>query len=62
MYDMVNDPQEMTNVYNDPAYASRRAQMHELLKQVQQEYQDTDPCEKVKVLYQGDRRVFDRRK
>jgi arylsulfatase A-like enzyme len=62
MYDMVNDPQEMNNVYDDPAYAAKRAQMHELLEQVQQEYQDTDPCEKVKVLFQGDRRNFDRRK
>ena len=62
MYDMAADPQEMNNVYDDPAYASKRAQMHEILEKVQQEYQDTDPCEKVKVLFQGDRRKFDRRK
>ena len=52
----------MNNVYDDPAYASKRDQMHALLEKVQQDYQDTDPCEKVKVLYQGDRRIFDRRK
>ena len=62
MYDMTSDPQEMNNVYDDPAYASKRDQMHALLEKVQQDYQDTDPCEKVKVLYQGDRRIFDRRK
>lgn len=62
MYDMVNDPQEMKNVYDDPAYADKRAQMHALLEKVQQDYQDTDPCEKEKVLFQGDRRFFDRRK
>jgi arylsulfatase A-like enzyme len=62
MYDMAADPQEMNNVYDDPAYASKRDQMHEILEKVQQEYQDTDPCEKVKVLFQGDRRNFDRRK
>ena len=62
MYDMTADPKEMHNVYNDPAYAAKREQMHTLLTQIQQEYQDTDPCEKEKVLFQGDRRFFDRRK
>ena len=62
MYDIVNDPQELKNVYDDPAYASKRDQMHALLEKTQREYQDTDPCEKEKVLFQGDRREFDRRK
>ena len=62
MYDMTADPHEMKNVYDDPAYAGKRAEMHSLLEKVQQEYQDTDPCEKVKVLFKGDRREFDRRK
>lgn len=60
MYDMVNDPNETNNVYDAPEYASKRAQMHEILKRVQEEYCDTDPCEKVNVLYKGDRRQFDR--
>ena len=62
MYDMTNDPHELNNLYDDPAYAARRADMHALLEKVQQEYGDTDPCEKEKVLFQGDRRMFDRRK
>ena len=61
MYDMTADPKELNNVYDDPAYASKRAQMHALLEKVQQEYQDTDPCEKEKVLYRGDRRNFNRK-
>ena len=59
---MVADPKELHNVYNDPAYADKREQMHALLTKVQQEYQDTDPREKEKVLFQGDRRFFDRTK
>ena len=60
MYDMKADPQEMRNVYDDPAYAGKRAQMHRILEQVQQEYEDTDPCEKELILFKGDRRLFDR--
>ena len=60
MYDMKADPQEMRNVYDDPAYADKRAQMHRILEQVQQEYEDTDPCEKGLILFKGDRRMFDR--
>ncbi|MBQ7877766.1 MAG: sulfatase [Bacteroidales bacterium] len=51
MYDMKADPQEMRNVYDDPAYADKRAQMHRILEQVQQEYEDTDPCEKEHVIF-----------
>lgn len=60
MYDMKADPQEMRNVYDDPAYADKRALMHRILEQVQQEYEDTDPCEKELILFKGDRRLFDR--
>ncbi|MBO5311193.1 MAG: sulfatase [Bacteroidales bacterium] len=60
MYDMKADHQEMRNVYDDPAYADKRAQMHRILEQVQQEYEDTDPCEKELILFKGDRRLFDR--
>ena len=62
MYDMKADPMELNNVYDDPAYAEKRKQMHEILEQMQKEYQDTDPCEKENILFQGDRRFFDRTK
>ena len=44
----------------DPEYAAKREELHALLVEVQNEYGDTDPCEKVRVLYKGDRRNFDR--
>jgi arylsulfatase A-like enzyme len=62
MYDMNADPKELNNIYDDPAYASKRAEMHALLEKVQKEYADTDPCEKEIVMYKGDRRFFDRKK
>ena len=61
MYDMNADPKELNNVYDDPAYAAKRVQMHELLEKVQQQYADTDPCEKEIIMYKGDRRLFDRK-
>ena len=47
MYDMVSDPQEMKNVYDDPAYATKRAEMHALLKKTQELYKDTDFCKRI---------------
>ena len=61
MYDMKADPQEMNNVYNDPAYAQKRIEMHNILKETQELYGDTDPCEKERVLYKGDRRFMNRK-
>ena len=40
MYDLNADPQEMNNVYDDPAYASIREQLHEKLEIVQEKYND----------------------
>ena len=60
MYDMVNDPREMHNIYDDPAYAAERLYLHELLDKTQQQYGDTDPDERERVLFHGDRRYMDR--
>jgi choline-sulfatase len=40
LYDLVADPQEMTNVAADPAYAQRLAEMQQLTAQLQAEYGD----------------------
>ena len=40
MYDLKADQREMNNVYDDPAYAQQREQMHKLLEKVQQTYND----------------------
>ena len=60
LYDLEKDPDEMNNVYGDSSYSEVRKMMHDLLDKAQKEYADTDPDEKVKVLFKGDRRVMDR--
>ena len=61
MYDMKADPQEMRNVYDDPAYAQKREEMHAILDRTLELYGDTDPCEKERILYKGDRRLMNRK-
>ena len=60
MYDLRNDPHEMRNVYDDPAYVSTKEHLTALLRQTQEEYGDTDPDERERVLFKGDRRYQDR--
>ncbi|MEE1289073.1 MAG: DUF4976 domain-containing protein, partial [Bacteroidaceae bacterium] len=40
LYDLQEDPTEMKNVYDDPAYAKVRKQMHKKLQQMQKMYKD----------------------
>lgn len=61
MYDMVNDPNELNNVYDDPAYADKRQELMALLAETQKQYGDTDPDEKEKELFKGDRRFMENR-
>ena len=42
MYDLEKDPSEMNNVYNDPAYAEVRAELHQKLQGLREEYGDSD--------------------
>ncbi|MEO1259567.1 MAG: sulfatase [Bacteroidota bacterium] len=42
LYDRKNDPQEMTNVYNDPAYAEVVKNLHEKLSELRTKYQDSE--------------------
>ena len=41
LYDLENDPSEMSNVYDDPAYRAMRDEMHRLLDEVQARYGDS---------------------
>jgi arylsulfatase A-like enzyme len=41
LYDMEKDPQEMRNVYDDPAYRKIRKDMHKKLKKIRKEYGDS---------------------
>ena len=43
LYDLEKDPKEMKSVYNDPAYAKVRAQLHKKLVALQKKYKDTKP-------------------
>jgi arylsulfatase A-like enzyme len=42
MYDLETDPQEMKNVYDDPAYADVQKMMHERLVEMREKYGDSD--------------------
>jgi arylsulfatase A-like enzyme len=46
LYDRKKDPQEMTNVYDDPAYASTITQLHEELKELRIKYRDSPELDK----------------
>jgi arylsulfatase A-like enzyme len=42
LYDIKSDPQEMRNVYNDPAYISVRDNLHKRLSELMKRYKDSD--------------------
>ena len=42
MYDLEADPMEMKNVYDDPAYASVREDLHKRLEELRLKYGDSD--------------------
>jgi arylsulfatase A-like enzyme len=42
LYDLENDPDEMNNVYDDPAYASIREELHQKLTNLRARYKDSD--------------------
>ena len=60
MYDLKKDPMELNNVYGKPEYAEKQTELLNLLTETQKQYKDTDPDEKEKVLFKGDRRFMKR--
>lgn len=46
LYDRIKDPQEMNNVYNDPAYAILVAQLHKKLHNLRVKYKDSPELDK----------------
>jgi len=40
LYDLINDPNELRNVYNNPAYAAVQGKMKQELESLQQKYGD----------------------
>ncbi len=62
MYDMKNDPKEMTNVFDRQEYSSVRQELAEILRKTQEQYKDNDPDETERVLFKGDERYTGRKK
>jgi arylsulfatase A-like enzyme len=54
LFDMQEDPHELVNRYDDPAYADVRNEMMQLLTDLQTEYKDLDPTEQTVRFFTGD--------
>ncbi|MEP5600611.1 MAG: sulfatase/phosphatase domain-containing protein, partial [Algibacter sp.] len=54
-YDREKDPQEMRNVYNDPAYAETVVQLREQLKALRIKYKDSHDLDQkfINKTYKG---------
>ncbi len=51
LYDLEKDPEEMKNVYNDPAYAKVRKELMQKLSEVRKYYKDSDENDKWFIKY-----------
>jgi len=49
LYDRKNDPMELHNVYDDPAYAEVREQMHEKLNELRIKYRDSGELDQMYI-------------
>lgn len=54
LFDLQNDPNELNNVYNDPAYEEVRRQLHKRLKELQSEFADEGPLEEYRYITDTD--------
>lgn len=52
LFDLQNDPEEMKNVYHDPAYALVKKTLHEQLERLRSAYSDSDSLQ-MKFLHQA---------
>ncbi|GGW26540.1 hypothetical protein GCM10007383_09590 [Arenibacter certesii] len=53
LYDRLNDPQEMNNVFNDPEYSDVVAEMKQKLKEIREKYKDSEALDNHYIqLYQ----------
>ena len=57
LYDLENDPSEMNNLYNDPAYAEVQEQMHDKLIEIRRKYGDSDELDQMHL-----KRFLDKKK
>ena len=50
LFDLEKDPNELNNVYNDPAYADVREALHKRLGELQQEFGDDASLEEYRYI------------
>jgi len=56
LYDRNEDPQEMNNVYNDPAYAATVSKLHKELKELRVKYKDSPELDKKYIdIFEGEK-------
>lgn len=53
MYDLQNDPHEMSNIYGQQQYADTQEKLHKQLLRLQKDYKDTDPTERHHEFFKG---------
>lgn len=51
MYDLKKDPEEMNNIYNDPAYITIRKKMRSQLNELRKKYKDSDENDQWFIKY-----------
>jgi arylsulfatase A-like enzyme len=51
LFDLATDPRELTSVYENPAYAAMRRQLHDELDRLQKQFGDTDPETPLRELH-----------
>ncbi len=56
-YDLETDPDELTNLYNDPAYADKIAEMKAKLTEIREKYEDDSNVEQMPQQWQDDVRA-----
>ena len=54
LYDRIKDPQEMTNVYNDPSYAATVSELQKKLDELRLKYKDSPELDRKYIdLYEN---------
>jgi len=49
LYDLEEDPSEMTNLYNDPDYEQVQKRMHQRLSELRVQYGDSDSLDQMHI-------------
>jgi hypothetical protein len=58
MYDLQEDPREMNNIYDDPAYEAVRTNLHRKLQQLRTQYDESSGDDQASNRFQADRSLL----